>query len=288
MNVIRERVELAPYCNYKTGGPARYFASPTDEESLKEVLELAAAEGWKYEIIGGGCNLLISDDGYDGLIIHTGGINRYILRNGKSVYCGAGVKLMDLAVYSGESSLAGLENLAGIPGSVGGALKMNAGAFGREIKDTVSRVFIMNTKGQSFSFSTEEAGFGYRKSSGLNGLIITGGEFAFKEGDKDLLAKARKDILARRKIKQPLDKPSCGSVFKRPALGYAGAYIEECGLKGLRKGGAVISDKHANFILNDSSASSRDIKFLIDTVIETVEREKGVVLEPEVKFIGFD
>lgn len=284
---ILENVSLSGHCNYKTGGPAKYFSAPKNNEELACTLSWAKEKGVKKEIIGGGANLLISDKGYDGLIISTAFLHRFICREGEMVSCGAGLKLVELVVYCIGEGLSGLENLAGIPGCVGGAIRMNAGAFGTEIKDSVVNISLMDEEGQKTTVSSNEALFGYRKSDGLAGFIITGGEFALKKGDALELDKVKSDILARRKEKQPLEKPSCGSVFKRPVNGFAGAYIEACGLKGLKKGDAMISDKHANFILNMGQATSADIKWLIDKVIETVLKEKGVILDAEVKFIGF-
>lgn len=284
---ILENVSLSGHCNYKTGGPAKYFSAPKNNVELSCALAWAKENGVEKEVIGGGANLLISDKGYDGLIISTAFLNRFICRQGERVSCGSGLKLAELVVYCIGQGLSGLESLSGIPGCVGGAIRMNAGAFGTEMKDAVANISLMDEKGQETTVNADVALFGYRKSDGLAGFIITGGEFALKKGDAAELEKVKSDILARRKEKQPLEKPSCGSVFKRPLNGFAGAYIEACGLKGLKKGDAMISDKHGNFILNMGSATSADIKWLIDKVVETVLKEKGVMLEPEVKFIGF-
>lgn len=284
---ILENENLSRHCNYGCGGNTKYFAMPYDDRELGEILLWAADKNVNYEVIGGGSNLLISDDGYDGLIISTANLNKNILLYGEKVFAGAGVKFIELIIYSINEGLGGLEKLAGIPGCIGGAIKMNAGAFDTEIKDVAEWISVMDKTGKSFKISAKDALFEYRKSKGLDGFIITGGQFDLKKMDKNVLENTKIEILKKRKEKQPLDKPSCGSVFKRPVGGYAGTLIQECGLKGLRKGGAIISEKHANFILNDNNAKSADIKFLIDTIVETVSLKKGITLEPEVKMIGF-
>lgn len=284
---ILENENLSRHCNYGCGGNAKYFAMPENDGQMGEILLWAAEKKVGYEIIGGGSNLLISDEGYGGLIISTANLNKAIKLDGEEIYAGAGMKLMELVTYSINVGLGGLEKLAGIPGCVGGAIKMNAGAFDVEMKDATQWVSVMDKKGERFKILARDALFEYRKSKGLDGLIITGCQFALKKADKNILENIKTEILKKRKEKQPLEKPSCGSVFKRPVGGYAGTLIQECGLKGLRMGGAVVSEKHANFILNDNNAKSADIKFLIDTIIETVQLKKGVTLEPEVKMIGF-
>lgn len=284
---LLEKVNLSLHCNYKTGGLAKYFVAPKNNQELGSAIFWAEQHGVPREIIGGGSNLLISDEGYDGIIISTDLLNRFICKRGQTVSCGAGIKLVDLVCYCINAGVSGLENLSGIPGCLGGALRMNAGAFGTEIKDVVSNISYLSEKGIEEIIPVEKACYGYRASPGLDGVIITGCEFTLKKGNASELEKIKNNILARRKEKQPLDKPSCGSVFKRPLGGFAGAFIEECGLKGLKHGDAAISDKHANFILNLGKAKSSDIKWLIDKVIETIFKEKGVRLEPEVKLIGF-
>ncbi len=212
--------------------------------------------------------------------------NHNISLEKNNIFCGAGIKLSDFVDFAVDNSLEGAENLAGIPGSIGGAIIMNAGAFGTEIKDIVTEIKTIDINGNIKILSNKEALFSYRKSDGLKDLIVIEAKFSLEIGDKNNLLEIKKEILQKRREKQPLHKPSCGSVFKRPSVGYAGVYIENCGLKGLKKGGAVISEKHANFILNDNNASSNDIKWLIDEAINQVKTKYNVILEPEVRFIG--
>ena len=265
--VINKNVSLKDYTSYKTGGNALYFADCISSDDVYYALKFACDNNLSYEVIGGGSNLLVSDDGYNGLIICTKNLNRYIINTGKNILkCGAGIILADLVLYACNHSLSGMEAMAGIPGSTGGACKMNAGAFNQEIKDTLLTVTFMNKDGSITTLENQEVGFGYSEE----------------------LLNIRKEILEKRKEKQPLHKPSCGSVFKRPEGNYAGTLIEKCGLKGYSIGGAVVSTKHANFILNENNATSSDIYNLIQHVIKEVKSQTGITLEPEVRLIGFN
>ena len=250
---IKNNIYLKEYTSYKTGGKALYFADCKSSKDVASALNFASDNKLNYEVIGGGSNLLISDDGYNGLIICTKSLNQYIINKGSGIIkCGAGIVLADLVLYACNHGLSGMEAMAGIPGSTGGACKMNAGAFNQEIKDTLLTVLYKNDK------TSEE------------------------------LLNIRKEILEKRKEKQPLHKPSCGSVFKRPEGNYAGTLIEKCGLKGYYIGGAMVSTKHANFILNENNATSSDIYNLIQHVINEVHKQTGITLEPEVRMIGFN
>lgn len=288
--VINKNVSLKEYASYKTGGNALYFADCKSNEDVSYALKFAHDNGLKYEVIGGGSNLLINDNGYNGLIICTKNLNRYIINTGKNVIkCGAGIVLADLVLYTCRHGLGGMEAMAGIPGSTGGACKMNAGAFNQEIKDTLVSVTFMNSEISVTKLENEKIGFGYRKSEALKDKIVLEAEFLYnRDKTSEELLNIRKEILEKRKEKQPLHKPSCGSVFKRPEGNYAGTLIEKCGLKGYTIGGAAVSTKHANFILNENNATSSDIYNLIQHIIKEVFRQTGITLEPEVRLIGFD
>lgn len=287
--VIENNIYLKDYTSYKTGGKALYFADCKSSQDVACALKFASDNKLKYEVIGGGSNLLISDDGYNGLIICTKNLNQYIINKGNGhVKCGVGIVLADLVLYACNHGLGGMEAMAGIPGSTGGACKMNAGAFNQEIKDTLLNVTYMDSDGSVITIKNEEIGFAYRKSPALNGKIVLSAEFLYKMADVETLLNTRKEILDRRKEKQPLHKPSCGSVFKRPEGNYAGTLIEKCGLKGYSIGGAMVSTKHANFILNENNATSSDIYNLIQHVINEVHKQTGITLEPEVRMIGFN
>lgn len=286
---IEKNVSLKEYTSYKTGGSAKYFAMCYNNDDLKQALDFAHSSDLDYEIIGGGSNLLVNDNGYNGLIICTAKLNRYIINYGNNILkCGAGINLADLVYYSCSQGLAGMESMAGIPGSVGGAVKMNAGAYNQEIKDTNIKAALMDKYGNIIIKSSEEIGYGYRLSPGTTGYIVLWAEFLYSRKNSEELLNIRKEILEKRKEKQPLHKPSCGSVFKRPEGNYAGTLIEQCGLKGYRTGGAAVSIKHANFILNEDNASSADIYNTILHIQKTVYEKTGIKLEPEVRMIGFN
>ncbi|MDE7034036.1 MAG: UDP-N-acetylmuramate dehydrogenase [Mucispirillum sp.] len=287
--IIEENIFLKDYTSYKTGGSAKYFAMCCNNDDIMQALDFANSNKLDYEVIGGGSNLLISDNGYNGLIICTAKLNRYIINYGNNtVKCGAGINLADLVYYACSNGLSGMESMAGIPGSTGGAVKMNAGAYNQEIKDTSIKAALMDKNGSVVIKTNEEIGYSYRLSSGTNGYIVLWAEFLYGRKESKELLNIRKEILAKRKEKQPLHKPSCGSVFKRPKGNYAGTLIEKCGLKGCRIGGAEVSSKHANFILNEDNASSSDIYNLILHIQKTVYDKTGIQLEPEVRMIGFN
>lgn len=286
--IIEENVLLKEYTSYKTGGRAKYFAMCYNNDDIRQALDFANSNKLDYEVIGGGSNLLISDDGYNGLIICTAKLNRYIINYGNNIIkCGAGINLADLVYYACSHGLSGMEAMAGIPGSTGGAVKMNAGAYNQEIKDTNIKAALMDKNGSIVIKTNEEIGYGYRLSPGTSGYIVLWAEFLYSRKESEELLDTRKEILEKRKEKQPLHKPSCGSVFKRPEGNYAGTLIEKCGLKGCRIGGAEVSVKHANFILNEDNASSSDIYNLIQHIQKTVYDKTGIKLEPEVRMIGF-
>ena len=286
--LIREYESLTAYCTYRTGGRARYLALPEKLNELMDVLVWADAMKLPHELIGHGANLLFSDAGYEGLIVCLKSFERFCVRKDDRIFAGAGTPLMELVRYTAKEKLAGFVSLAGIPGTVGGAIKMNAGAFGTEMKDLTLRVNILENTDEGLKtrlMEASEAEFGYRQSSGLLAKIVLSAEFKLEELDCDFDAEIS-DILKKRAAKQPLNFPSCGSVFKRPEGYFAGALIEGCGLKGLRIGGAKVSEKHANFIVNTGEATSDDIYRLILYVKLEVLRQTGVLLEEEVRYIG--
>ncbi len=281
-NIIRYDEPLSLHCSYKTGGPAKYFAEPKSNAELEYVWDFLKEKGIKYIIIGNGTNILFDDEGFNGLVISLKKLNRYIILDGEKVYTGAGVLLDDLILFTITNRLSGLERLSGIPGTIGGAIYMNAGAFDSEIKDVVESVEVFKD-GKFTHLSKGEITFSYRKSS-ITDEIVTSVTLKLTYS-KDDLFKTRNDILSRREEKQPLEYPSCGSVFKRPPGTFAGKLIEECGLKGFTIGGAKVSEKHSNFIINFNNATSRDIKELISHVKKVVYEKTGVMLEEEVKII---
>ncbi|AEI15440.1 UDP-N-acetylenolpyruvoylglucosamine reductase [Flexistipes sinusarabici DSM 4947] len=286
MKLISENVFLKDYYFYRAGGTARYLACPKTAQELSGILEWRRKKKVSYTLIGAGSNVLFSDDLFDGLVIVLAGLNRWIVRSRQRVICGAGVPLHCLIEFTALSGLAGLENLYGIPGSTGGSCLMNAGAFGSEISDNLEKVEVLDSEGRVLTLSRGEIEFGYRKSS-LDGYIVLSAEFLLKYADPMSLRKKIDLRASKRDEKQPVESCSCGSVFKRPENNYAGTLIESCGLKGLRIGDAEVSEKHANFIINRGNATSLDIYRLIKYVKDVVYRQKGVLLEEEVKLINF-
>ncbi len=284
---VKENVSMKDYTTFKTGGNCELLISPNSTVALSEIVKECNKCDIPYTVLGNGSNVLVSDDGLNGIVIYIAeGLSDIKLLSDTTIYCEAGVKLGTLCNFALDNSLSGLEFAFGIPGSVGGAVFMNAGAYGGEMKDVVTKVYHIDNSGNEGCLIGDTLSFGYRKSAyEENGCIITGVEFSLKKGNKTEIKEKMTDLLGRRKDKQPLEYPSAGSTFKRPEVGFAGAFIEECGLKGKQIGGAMVSKKHAGFIINYDSATSDDILKLMDYVKETVKKEKGVTLTPEVRFL---
>jgi len=277
---------LAPFTSYKIGGPTAVWVAPVSQDGVGRALEVIHEKKVPLFILGRGSNLLISDHGWDGVTLYLGeNFSNWTFDHGQAKVL-AGTLLMDLIRAVVEKGLSGLELLAGIPGGVGGALRMNAGAFGQEIEQVTVSVGGFRRDGTPFSANRRAINFGYRCVSERDKVVITSALFQFTQEDADALRARMNDILALRAGKQPLNYPSCGSVFKRPAGYYAGALIEETGLKGKRIGGAMISRKHAGFILNVDNAKAVDVYALIQLIEARVLDRFGVRLEREVKLIG--
>ncbi|MGB9730954.1 MULTISPECIES: UDP-N-acetylmuramate dehydrogenase [Calditerrivibrio] len=280
--IIRSNEPLGNHCSYKTGGPARFFAEPKNNLELKLTWDFLHERNLRYIVIGNGTNVLFDDAGFDGVVLSLKKLNRFMIIDKNILTAGSGILLDDMVVFSIINNLSGIEHLSGIPGTVGGAIYMNAGAFDTEIKDVVYSVEIFKD-GKFTTLKASELSFSYRKSS-IKDEIIVSGSFKLNFAKNDL-KKIREEILNKRGEKQPLEYPSCGSVFKRPSGTYAGKLIEECGLKGFSIGGAKVSEKHSNFIINFNNASSKDIKDLISHVKMVVFQKTGIKLEEEVKII---
>ena len=277
---------IAPYTSYNIGGPTAVWVAPGTEAGIGEVLAIVQDYSIPLFILGHGTNLLVSDKGWQGVTLYLGNNISAWRLDGSEAAVQAGTRLLDLIQDAVEHGLGGMELMAGIPGSVGGALRMNAGAFGQEIAQTTIKVKGFQLDSKPFEAQRQEINFSYRQVPDLERVVITSAQFRYQETDSDLLKQRMKDILALRAKKQPLDHPSCGSVFKRPPGYYAGALIDEAGLKGERIGGAMISPKHAGFILNTGNATGTDVFSLIRKIEETVSQRFGVQLEREVKLIG--
>ena len=277
---------IAPYTSYKIGGPAAIWAAPASEDGIGEVLAIVREAAIPLFIMGLGSNLLVSDKGWPGIILYLGANLSGWRFDDTAATVMAGTCLLDLIQHAVDEGLGGMELMAGIPGSVGGALRMNAGAFGQAIEQTTAKVRGFQLDGSPFEAGRNEMNFNYRRVPQLEQVVISSGEFRFKKTDAGTLKQRMNDILALRAKKQPLDYPSCGSVFKRPPGYYAGALIEEAGLKGERVGDAMVSPKHAGFILNTGNANAADVFSLIRRIEHRVWERFGVKLEREVKLIG--
>ena len=283
---ILQEEPMAAHTTFRIGGPARRFARPRRPEELTALLELAGERRWPVLLVGNGSNLLVSDRGLDRLVIHTGALER-IRRTGETVLrAGAGTGLACLASFALRAGLTGLEFAHGIPGSLGGAVCMNAGAYGGEMRQVVTRVWAWFPGEGTAALGPEELDFGYRRSvfSGKPGAVLEA-EVTLAPGDPEAIRGTMEDLSRRRREKQPLALPSAGSTFKRPEGHFAGTLIQQCGLKGLRVGGAQVSPKHAGFVVNTGGATCADVCALIELVRARVREETGVDLEPEIKIV---
>ena len=277
---------LAPYTSYKIGGPTAVWVAPVSEDGVGRTLEIIHRNDAPLFVLGRGSNVLLSDRGWDGVTLYLGENLSAMAFDGRQARVLAGTLLLNLIRAAVKKGLAGMEQLAGIPGGIGGALRMNAGAFGQEIESATRTVNGFRRNGSPFQATRNDITFDYRRVPELEDVVITSAVFGFEDLDPQILSDRMEDILALRAKKQPLKYPSCGSVFKRPAGYYAGALIEEAGLKGERIGGAMVSPQHAGFILNVDRASAADVYALIDLIEKKVFERFGVRLEREVRLIG--
>lgn len=271
------------HTSFRIGGPADLFVEVYDLDSLKKILIFLNNNKTKYFLVGNGTNLLVKDEGYRGIILNLKGDFKESKWDGDVLYCGAGTKLLDICKIALSNSMSGLEFAYGIPGSCGGAVFMNAGAYGNEMKDIVLKVVCMDKYGNLHSFSNNECKFSYRNSIfKSNDLIIVSVFILLKRGSYTKIKSRMDNLMSRRINKQPLDLPSAGSFFKRPSSGYASEIIEKCGLKGMQIGNAAVSHKHAGFIVNFGGATFDDVKKLQFKITSQVADKTGILLEPEV------
>lgn len=275
------------HTTFKIGGCADYFAVPSSETEISDIIKLCREENVEYTVIGNGSNLLVSDFGISGVVINISDSLSDIKTDGTKITAGAGVLLSRLANAALSKGLAGLEFAAGIPGTLGGGIFMNAGAYGGELKDVIKSVSYIDEEGLLKTAQREELGFGYRKSmfSGRSCVILSC-ILELEEGDREEIKAKMAELNAKRANKQPLSMPSAGSTFKRPEGHYAGGLIEQAGLKGCSIGGAAVSEKHAGFVVNTGGATAGDVMNLIKHIQKEVREKFSVDLEPEVKMIG--
>lgn len=278
---------MKEHTSFKTGGNADILINPKDNEAVKAVLTFAKENDTPLTVVGNSSNMLVSDDGIKGIVIKTAGGLNDISLSGNIITAGAGVSLAGLCIFALDNSLSGLEFAYGIPGTVGGAVYMNAGAYGGEIKDVLKCVTHITPGLITEQKSVGELSLSYRHSfySDNDGYFILNAQFELQKDDPKLIKERMDDFLSRRKSKQPLEYPSAGSTFKRPEGYFAGKLIEDCGLKGYRIGGAMVSEKHAGFVINYDNATTEDILNLITYIQKTVKEKTGVTLETEVKIL---
>lgn len=283
---IYEEEPMSRHTTFRVGGPAELFVTPK-ADCMPELIRLCRKYRENYYVIGNGSNLLVGDGGIRGLVIALLPNQEEIVVENDTITAGAGTLLPQIANKACECGLTGMEFAAGIPGSIGGAVVMNAGAYDGEMKNIIESVTVTDAEGNERKLSVEELELGYRKSCiPEKGYIVTNVRLKLKHGSREEIQKRMKELTEMRRMKQPLEYPSAGSTFKRPAGYFAGKLIMDAGLRGFTVGGAQISEKHCGFVVNKGGASAKDIYRLMQEVSAEVERQFGVALEPEVKMLG--
>lgn len=289
---LLENEPMAEHCSFRIGGPVRALAIPSDVSSLSKICYYLKLNHIAPYILGNGTNILFPDEGLrDLFIISTERLTKMFLLPDGAVYAEAGVSLAKLASFAQQNELQGLEFAAGIPGSVGGGLIMNAGAYGGELKDVVESVVLYYLPEQRlYELSREQCAFGYRSSlfQKMGGCVVLSAVFRMEKGSGEEIAAKMRELNQRRRDKQPLDLPSAGSAFKRPEGHFAAALIDQAGLKGFSVGGAQVSEKHAGFVVNTGSATSHDVYDLMIEIRKKVHDSSGIVLEPEIVILPPD
>ena len=283
-----ENESMSEHTTFRIGGPADLFVVPTTVEGLAAVVSACNKEGVYCFILGNGSNVLVSDKGIRGVVVSTAAcLNNMELIGAYEIKCGAGVKLSRLSDLACENSLTGAEFAWGIPGTVGGAVYMNAGAYDGEMKDILVSCEYLTPDGELHTMLADEMDLSYRHSAfSENGYVIVSATVRLKAGDKGEIRAKMDDFMCRRKSKQPLEFPSAGSTFKRPVGGFAAALIDECGLKGYSVGGAQVSEKHAGFVINKGGATCFDVMRLVEHIKKEVFLNKSIKLECEIRVIG--
>lgn len=283
--IPQENIVIAPYTSMRVGGAVRYLYRPETVDQLTDLVLSCRKENIPYLVIGNASNLLFPDEGFAGTVIATTGIKGLTLQDGK-IISACGVSLSSLSVFAMEHGLNGLAFAYGIPGTVGGGVYMNAGAYGGEISDCLESILALTKDGAIRTLSREELSLSYRHSRlQEEELILLSATFRCEEGIPAEIKSVMDRNMASRKEKQPLEYPSCGSAFKRPAGHFAGALIQEAGLKGFSIGGAQVSEKHAGFVINKGGATAEDVKALLAHIQKIVYENSGVLLEPEIRVL---
>ena len=275
------------HTTFRIGGPADFFLLPSTVDEVRGILEICREEELPYFILGNGSNLLVSDKGYRGVIIQLYRNCSNISVEGNEICASSGALLSQIAAAARNASLTGFEFAGGIPGTLGGAVFMNAGAYGGELKDVLKEAVVMTEQGEILTLPVEKLDMGYRTSRIKKaGYLVLEARLVLEQGDMDKIRDITKDLTEKRVSKQPLEYPSAGSTFKRPEGYFAGKLIMDAGLRGYQVGGAQVSEKHCGFVINKGNATAADVLTLIENVREKVQEQFGVTLEPEVKFLG--
>lgn len=278
---------MKKHTTFRIGGPSDYFVMPQSEKEVAEAVAVCREEQVPYSIVGNGSNLLVSDSGYRGVVIQIFKEMSGVWTEGTCIKAQAGASLAKIAAAALEAGLTGFEFAAGIPGTLGGACVMNAGAYGGEMKDVLNNVTVLNESGELRKIEKADLELGYRTSIiAKKGYIVLGAELGLKSGNPDEIRGLMSELREKRVSKQPLEYPSAGSTFKRPEGYFAGKLIQDAGLRGFRVGDAMVSEKHCGFVINAGEASAAEVDRLMKQVSERVQAQFGVVLEPEVKRLG--
>lgn len=284
---VKKDEPMKIHTTFRVGGSASYFVTPKTEEEVAKVIEVCTQENVPYYIVGNGSNLLVGDKGFRGAIIQLYKSMGTFQVEGNQITAQAGCSLAQIANAALDTALTGFEFAAGIPGTLGGAVVMNAGAYGGEMKDVLTSVRVMTEEGEIMELPAEELGLGYRTSIiPEKRYIVLGAVISLTEGKKEEIKAQMDDLRQKRVSKQPLEYPSAGSTFKRPEGYFAGKLIQDSGLKGFTVGGAQVSEKHSGFVINKGNATAADVMELIRQVTAKVKEDTGVTMEPEVKQIG--
>lgn len=278
---------MSRHTTFKIGGPADYFLMPDKDTDVGRIVKICKESAIPYFILGNGSNLLVGDGGYRGAVIQIYKNMSAVTVEGTEITVQAGALLSSVAAAAKNAALTGFEFAGGIPGTMGGAVVMNAGAYGGEMKDVLTEVTVMDEEGEIVTLPADKLELGYRTSIiKTAGYIVLEAKLQLKEGNPEVIRETMKDLTIRRTTKQPLEYPSAGSTFKRPGGYFAGKLIMDSGLAGYQVGGAQVSEKHCGFVINAGGATARDVRTLMDNVRDIVYKKYGVTLEPEVKFLG--
>jgi len=278
---------MSRHTTFRTGGPASLFIRPENKGQLVEVMALIKKLGTEFFVLGNGSNLLVSDKGFDGVVISLSKMNDIHLEGDNDIYAEAGAMNSQIAAFARDNGLKNFEFAAGIPGTIGGAMIMNAGAYGGEMKLVTRSVTVLSPEGEIMVLDNASMEFGYRSSAIKGrGYIVISVLLSLEKGDKETITKNMQELAAKRREKQPLEFPSAGSTFKRPEGYFAGKLIEDAGLRGFSVGDAAVSEKHCGFVINKGNATSAEVYELICEVRKRVYENSGVTLEPEVIMLG--